>query len=230
MEDYLPFLIFGGVFLVIGVIIYFSWLYEKKRTEALQALADEMGFAFSKGCDSTTIGGFGSFQLFDMGRGKTFANHLHGQSSDLDMHIFDYSYTTGSGKNKTTTNQTVLCFTLPDQALPTFYLRPEHFFDSVSGWFGYHDIDFDTHPLFSKKYMLKGQDEAAIRQIFDHEVLEHFEAGLKDPLSAEASGSRIMIYRSGKRIGADQVRPLMEEGFRLLGLLRARAKQIPSGV
>ncbi|MEC9473853.1 MAG: hypothetical protein VX584_04130, partial [Actinomycetota bacterium] len=62
-----------------------------------------------------------------------------------------------------------------DLQLPTFVIRPENLFHKIGSTFGYQDIDFDAHPTFSKRYLLRGPDEEAIRNTFTDEFLSSYE-------------------------------------------------------
>ena len=62
---------------------------------------------------------------------------------------------------------------------------------------GLKDIDFDSHPQFSKDYLLKGADEAAVRRCFHPAVLTFFEqhTGKRQWVATEGLGS-ILVYSS----------------------------------
>ena len=141
-----------------------------------------------------------------------------GQTEDIELAIFGYRYTTGGGKHQHTHQQTVISFQSPHLSLPEFELRPESFLHKIGKVFGFEDVNFDSHPLFSKRYLLRGSDEAAIRDVFTSELLEYFEA--QDGVSIEASRNGLIYYRAGKRIKPTDVRPFMEEGFRVYGILK----------
>ena len=149
-------------------------------------------------------------------------NYLRGRTRDLEVAVFDYSYVTGHGKHRRTWHQTVLAFEIDGAALPTFSLRPEGVFHKIGKWFGYRDIDFESHPRFSSSYLLRGEDEEAVRAVFPDHVLEHFEE--RPGVCAEGCGGRLVYYRSQTRIPPTDVRPLLEEGFQVLGLFRPPTK------
>jgi hypothetical protein len=88
--------------------------------------------------------------------------------------VFDYIYVTGSGKSQQTHYQTVVYLEPVNLALPMFSLRPETLFHRMLSAFGYQDIDFGQRPEFSKQYILRGQNELAIRQTFNDRVLSFF--------------------------------------------------------
>ena len=60
---------------------------------------------------------------------------------------------------------------------------------------GLHDIDFDAHPQFSKKYLLRGTDDEKVRDLFRHGVLDVFED--IEGVSAEGLRDQFIYYWSG---------------------------------
>src|SRR4051812_38379145 len=92
----LPLLLFALIFGAVILAAYFGRLAERKRAEALRALAAEMGFDFAPAGGSAVQSRVGKFHLFSQGRGKVFANALTGRTADLGVTVFDYRYTTGS--------------------------------------------------------------------------------------------------------------------------------------
>jgi hypothetical protein len=105
--------------------------------------------------------------------------------------------------------------------LPTFSLRPETIWHKIGGWFGHQDIDFESHPGFSRLYLLRGRDEEAIRRLFTAEVLAFYEG--QSGLSTEGAGNRLVVYRHAKRIAPADTRSFLEEGFGVLGVFRSSA-------
>ncbi len=216
--DFLPFIIIGVIILAIVLGIIATRIYERKRTERFEQVAEQLGLPFFKEGDPQLVEALGALHLFSQGRAKRLYNMIHGETEDVDLAVFDYKYTIGSGKSTHTHSQTVVYIHCQDLDLPKFALRPQHFFHRIGKIFGYQDIDFETHPTFSGRYILQGDEETRIREVFRDELLAFFE-GLHG-VSAEASGGRLVYYRAGKRINPDEVRTLMEEGFRLFALIR----------
>ncbi len=211
------FFVVGGLALV-GLIVFVAHKIEKARTEQFQAVTDELGLQFHPQGDPAVQNAFGHFRLFNQGHGRRTKNMICGQTEDVELAIFGYRYTTGSGKHQHTHRQTVISFQSPHLALPDFELRPETMFHKIGQAFGYKDVDFDSHPLFSKRCLLRGPNEAAIRDFFTTELLEFFAA--QTGVSVEASDNRLIYYRARKRIKPSEVRPFMEEGFRVYGLFK----------
>ena len=110
--------------------------------------------------------------------------------------LFDYRFTSGSGKNSSTYNQTVVAFKVGHGQLPDFTCKPEHFFHKFADMFGYEDINFPEHPNFSKKYRLNGDNEAAVRKIFNNEVIEQLEQSGAKAWSVDGAGEWLVIHRA----------------------------------
>ncbi|UCG15253.1 MAG: hypothetical protein JSV19_08135, partial [Phycisphaerales bacterium] len=148
---------------------------EKRRRESLEQVAAELGMTFEADGAHLLGGALASLHLFKQGRRRKAANVLHGRFNKFDVDVFDYRYTVGGGRSSSTLRQTVACFHLADRQLPGFEVRPENIFHKIGSVFGYADIDLDEHPEFSSRYLVRGQDEAAIRELFTWQVVEFFE-------------------------------------------------------
>ena len=209
--------------LLLGAFFYFCarWV-AKKRTERFQQVAEELGLPFFPKGDESLVDLLDHLHLFSQGRAKKIANMLHGETDDVELAIFDYRYTVGRGKNSRTYKQSVIYFRSAAFALPQFDLRPEGLLHKIGGAFGYQDIDFDTHPGFSGSYLLRGEDETAIRDLFTDDLLAFFESQKK--ISVEGGGDQLVFYRAGKRIKPDEVGEFTQEGFRILHLFRGQTE------
>jgi hypothetical protein len=226
MEKLIPILIVAGMLALMGVLWYCARRAEQKRTEVWKQKADEMGFDFAAAPGTGILGRFPGFHLLSQGHSKSVRNVLTGKASGLEVTIFDYSYVTGGGKHQRRWTQTVIAFEFDDTVLPNFSLRPESVFHKIGQWFGYHDISFENYPRFSNSYLLRGEDEGAVRQHFADHVLEYYEDS--PGVCTEASGGRLVYYRTSTRIAPDDVRSFMEEGFRVLALFRPPAEGVKS--
>ncbi len=105
----------------------------KKRTEALQRIADALNFSFERKGDELLLAMHNNFDLFSKGRLKKISNVMHGNSGDMDITIMDYKYTVGSGKNSTTYSQTLIVVQSKYLQLPSFTLSPENIFHKIGG-------------------------------------------------------------------------------------------------
>lgn len=208
-----------SVIALIGFGIYWNQKLEKARTQQFRETANSMGLQFDEQSATHIVGELDSFRLFSQGHSRKFRNMIHGHANGVDMAIFEYRYTTGHGKHQTTHHQSVIYFRSPDLAAPKFELRPENFFHKIGQAFGYKDIDFDSHPEFSKSYLLRGEDESDIRRYFTPDRLDYFETSKGQ--CVEADMDRMVFFRQGKRIKPEQVNDLLKDGFRVFKLFEA---------
>ncbi len=191
---------------------------EKRRRTDLEALAAELGLEFQSGGDRELRDRLSSFKLMSTGRSRRLDNLLRGQSASTTTAIFDYQYTSSSGKNSNTRRYTVFLMESDELRLPSFSLEPEGFLHRLVASLGWQDINFDTHPEFSRMYQLQGSDEESVRELFQPGVLEYFEQ--HKGLCVEGKGNQLIVYYQGKRPGVDAIPGLMQDGLAVVGMLR----------
>ena len=197
---------------IIAVIAMISNHFEKKRTNALLAIAEELHMEFQAKDEAHSFRNQKKhFKLFEKGRSRNAYNIFRGSSAAIQAELFDYRYTVGSGKNSSTYNQTVAHFSATSFDFPSFEMKPENFFHRVGTTFGMQDIDFEEHPDFSKSYLLQGDNEVAIRNLFDRHMLDFFSN--HKGWTVEASKQELIIYKSGRRVSPDELKGFMEESL-----------------
>jgi hypothetical protein len=214
-------LLFG--LLAIGVVLLIIWSEVRRqrlRTEAFEKVAGDMGFEFFPTGKEGFWGDLSMFHLFQQGHSKQFRNLMRGAAMGLQVCIFDYQFTTGSGKHAVRWRQTAIGFRSPDLDLTHFGLRPQGFWQRLGQWLGYQDIDFKSHEQFSRQYVLRGSDEVGVRKLFREPLLDYFteHAGM----NVEGHGDRLLVYWQARQMGAEQVRELMEAGFDALAQFRSK--------
>lgn len=203
--------------LAVFLIIY-NKRKERERTQALQNLASTLGWSFAVDAPMNMIAGLERFTLFTQGRSRVFKNFMYGQAQGVKAAVFDFIYVTGSGKSQQTHYQTVIYLEPENVALPVFALRPETLFHRMLSALGYQDIDFGQRPEFSKQYILRGQNELAIRQAFDDRVLAFFEG--YPGTCMDAGGNQLFLYRAGQRFPPHTIEGYVGLGLQALDLLR----------
>lgn len=220
MDNLLPFLIFGVIAALAVICVAVSVLGDRRRRADLAEVAEQLGLSYAED-GSGLLAELASLPLFSQGRSKRISSLIHGDTDEVAMGIFDYRYTTGSGKNSHTYRQTVVFFRTPGIDLPQFALKPQSFLHAVGKLFGYQDIDFQSHPKFSKAFVLRGTNETAVRKMFTADLLSFLET--KPQISIEGQGRDLIFYRSSKRVKPDQFRDLMSEGFAVFKEFEAAA-------
>lgn len=174
----------------------------RKRTEDLQAVALQIGFTF-QGEDWSQLPKLDT-KLFSQGSYREFQNIMTGEWSGLKVNLFDYSYLVSSGKSSCTYTQTVAVFT-QERWLPLFELRPEGFFDKVGDVFTHEDIDFDSNPEFSRRYLLRGEVSEKVRALFTPALVAYFEELAPEEWHVEGNGGALVIYHAAVKVGPEEI-------------------------
>lgn len=206
-----------GVGLVISFTICYVIWADRKRTEGLQYVATELGLEFFPDGSKQLQAELGRFNLFKRGRGKKLAKLIQGASDDVSISIFDYRFTTGSGKQSRTYNQSVAALSSQKLTIPDFTMRPEGLLDRLGGMIGFANIDFDTHPKFSSLYVLKGSSEEKVRQFFKPELLSYFEQ--RKVVNVEAAFGMIIIFAPGRNIAPSDIKEFLSLAYEVYGAI-----------
>ena len=217
MKFFSPCFIILVVVALIAIAAVISMYYERKRREALEKVAGELGLDFFPQGIPGLLGVLQGFKLVSAGDSHTVMNTIRGDTGDVELTIFDLSYCTGSGKNRSTHRQTVVRFTSSQLNLPDFAISPEGFFQFFAKLFGTKDINFAEDPQFSSAFLLQGAHEGAVRQLFGPELRAWFSE--RKGVTSEGRGSQLLFFRAGQRVNPDKIAALLEEGFQLFKLL-----------
>ena len=208
---------FGLVFLQIASII----IRRRKRRNTIKSLANELGFSYSKH-EKNLPESFQSFTLFLTGRLPSISNCIRGTFDDFMVTVVDYKYSSGGGgqnsKSKTH-RQTVTMISLGEKNIPAFEILPETIFQKVKTAIGSQDIDFDSHPEFSKKYVVKGSQEDSIRESLSDRFLTSIEK--HKGLSIECDGTSIIFYRNHELLSPEEIKPFIHWGIRRINELKS---------
>lgn len=205
-------------------ILALALYHEKKRREALEQVAAQLGMQFSaqlpEGIRSRLVqAGFG---LFEQGYGQRFYNSMSKRLIDgTEIALFDYQYTRGSGKSSSTYRQSVFYAYHEDLHLPRFRLHPENaFFHGIAKAFGMQDINFESHPKFSRSYLLRGENEAQVRLRFHPGVLSFLEQ--YPNYCAEGAGAHLILWQNDRQVSPEEIAKWMRLGEELTQRLRRR--------
>ena len=199
--------------IIIGVILLRVRIVkrrEKERSLILNALATEIGLEFLPAQDDELLAKMQVFSLFNKGHTREMKHVMKTKTDNVKMTLFDYAYTTASGEHHSRHTQTVVAFEHESLSLPKFTLSTEGLFNKIGAAIGFQDIDFDEHSEFSKSFVLKGEDEPAIRNFFDRDKLEFFAQRKKSYIETAHS---FFIYTRDGRKKPEQIREFLKEGY-----------------
>ena len=211
-------ILFFFVFIIVFVLVFFyQRKKERERTQSMQAVASQLRWNFSETAPMNMIAGLQNFTLFNQGQSRQIRNFMYGEANGVKAAVSDYTYVTGSGKNRQTHFQTVTYLEPANLRVPYFSLRPEGFFTKIMTAFGYQDIDFGQRPEFSKCYLLRGPDEISIRQTFNDQLLSFFET--YQGTSVDAGNNQLFVFRAGYRCQPQEVQNQLALALNILNLL-----------
>ena len=206
----------SGYYLLLFVLMLIPvgvglWLYlDYKRRKELELFAASAGLAFEPDADRLPRLEESGLELFTQGHSRKYKNLMVTSGAGAErVYFFDYSYLTGSGKQRRTHQFTPACFEFRETLFPRFELRPETFLDKLGEMIGFADIDVAGAPEFSKRYRLTGQDKAAVLAFFGPRTVSFFEQ--HPGWRAQASGGRIVLFGREGLIPVNVYRDYMEE-------------------
>jgi hypothetical protein len=199
------------------LVFFYQRKKERERTQSMQAVASQLRWNFAETAPMNMIAGLQNFTLFNQGQSRQIRNFMYGEANGVKAAVFDYTYVTGSGKNRQTHFQTVTYLEPANLRVPYFSLRPEGFFTKIMTAFGYQDIDFGQRPEFSKRYLLRGPDEISIRQTFNDQLLSFFET--YQGTSVDAGNNQLFVFRAGYRCQPQEVQSQLALALNILNLL-----------
>ncbi len=220
----IPFFLIG--FAVIGIVLYV--VQTKRRWNQLRDIAARLSLKLDRVGDAGILDRFSSFGVFQRGPliySRKVFNLLHGGGEIVS---FEYKYSKltslhrGGPQKKSPGSRiirkTVVCCESPALNLPPFVLKPE---GRIGNWFrdvlGGVDVDFDSHPVFSKKYHLSGEAPEAIRGAFSNEALSYIEE--RPGLCVEGNGHQMVVYKARGNPGA-KLESFILEASQIAALLK----------
>lgn len=198
-----------GFAAAVGVMGLAGYLMAKKRREELARVALRLGFSFTPADPSFVFNLGQGLSLFSHGHARRANNLMRQEESARRLYVFDYKYSTGSGKNRHTRSQTVFLVKRADFALPSFSLGPENILHGFVELLGMQDINFDSSPGFSKRYFLQGSDETAVRALFTGQSLSFFEN--HPGWNVEGQGDALLVYRPRKCVAPGDMPRFIED-------------------
>ena len=234
---------FGWVIpvLVVGSIIW-SVIKGRKRAKEMREAGASLNLREASKSDKQALEDhIDQSRLFSDGSSwpKTV---LVGDVNGVQVTLADYNFSTPVTKRKTKT--TLLTIQTNSLSLPPFTLMPSGWLiDSLSSLVGYRDINFDSHPQFSKQYLLRAFDEddlgnefslyeepsssalkesktdqPIVRDLFTNELLDLLETN--SGVSLEGRGDQFILRRfTSQRVPANELTAFVELGVKILSLL-----------
>jgi len=165
-----PALIVIIAILAVAGLVY-SLYASSKRRQALAAWAQSKGLSFDSTKDPIMDGKYYDFKCLNRGHSRYAYNIMKGNWAGREITAFDYHYATGSGRNRSDHYFSAVILQSPIPLKP-LYIRREHFFDKLTEFIGFDDIDFESAD-FSKKFYVKSPDKKWAYDVIHQRMMEY---------------------------------------------------------
>ena len=209
-------IVIAVVALIIGVIMVGSIQAAKRRKELAHWAAGRQ-LTYRDIQDRQFMDHFPEFSCLRLGEKNRYAyNLINGTLDQRPIVAFDYHYqtTTTDSKGNRTTRTHVFSGLIVQSPWPLkpLFIRAEGFFDKITEFFGYDDIDFESAE-FSRGFYVKAPDKKWAYDVLHQRAMEFL---LSQPrFTIEFAGPRLIAYRGSTFDVAD-----FEAAFKVLdGLL-----------
>ena len=219
--DYVAFLQLAVPFIILAVILYIiinllSYLLtkDKKRIKEIQDYSAKNDIVYNE--DGTSFldfaEGFSLTHLKD-GRHHEWNNEQYGKRGDIEFFIVENSYYTGS-RNPSHNYNTLCLLKKTNLKMPYFYLKERFLYLSPSPDKG--DICFSEDIAFTKKYILRSNNESEVKAFFDNSKRKFFlnNSYISDYEIEGIGDSLLIVYRDTLNI-KDRMH-LLETGIKIL--------------
>lgn len=209
---------------LVFLIVYLVRLEKRqrqKRRDDLRQKAQTLRATFAEEGDAALLAELDKLVRAQHKHHPQVGNVLRGERQGMEFEAADYRFTTGGGKSHQIHNQTVVRCRMA-APVPDFYLRPEHVFDKIGDWVGWHDIDFSHRPDFSQRYFLRGDNESAIRALFVDPALGILERDSED-FCMGGHGDSLLIYRPYRTfVPVEELESYLDKALAVLASFNAR--------
>lgn len=201
----------------LAVVLYIA---ERKRREALQAVARRLGLQYYARDHYELPSVFASSSLCGRGHSRRATNIIGGSSGAGALTYFDYRFTEGHGKESHTYNASA-CGILTPCSFPRLAIRPENFLDKAAGLVGFSDINLDLAE-FNSRFHVECADKKFAYDVLHQRAME-FLLGRPD-VSIEMMGNFFLFYYNS-RLSAERVERLIRDAVAFAQLMPEYLKQ-----
>lgn len=196
-----------ALFMIVGLGMVISAWYvarrERRRSEALRAVAASLDLRFFPKKDHDHDSRYEHFAVFRQGRDRYAHNTMvglrtiHGHACSVLLGDYHYEIERGSGKSRRTTSYrfSYAIVNLPFPTAGEVIVRPEGVLDRLAAAAGFADINFESAE-FSRSFHVKSKDRRFAYDLIDARMME-FLLRTRPPL-VEIERGRILVT-DGKR-------------------------------
>lgn len=173
MEGIIPFIILGVM--VVGLLIIWSIVHERKRLAAIRQLANDLGLVLEEGKDYEVARRCEFLDHLRSGSNRYAKLVLSGNYQNCEICCFDHHHETTStdskGNRRTSHHwKTVVLVRLPISC-PEVTIAREGLLSKIAQSLGYADIDFESHE-FSRKFVVRSKDRRFTYDLIHPRMME----------------------------------------------------------
>lgn len=198
MELAFPIVLFLVVAGVLAAAAFAAMRAERRRREALAAVAAQLGFTFLPEKDYDLAGRFAWLDALAHGSNRYAHNVMSGRWCEHNILAFDYHYqvTHRSKRGSHTTHHqvTVQSLALP-RPFPELRIVPEDFLSKIAQAVGFEDIDFESAE-FSRTFTVRARDRKFAYDFCHPRAMEFLLA--HPALQVEIEGSILATWSRGR--------------------------------
>ncbi|MDP6850191.1 MAG: hypothetical protein QGH51_04960 [Planctomycetota bacterium] len=213
-----PILILLGALLV-GALIYFSWLAAKKRREAFQAWATKNNWSYDPSRSREVYHQYQFLDKLRQGSNRYAFDIVRGEWKGRSAEGFTFHFETHStdskGNRRTHHHHFGVVLIQIEREFSELSIHPEGFFSKIGQFFGYDDIDFESVE-FSKKFCVRAEDKKLAYDFCNTGMMEYL---LQNPKTGlELEGNTLALYDTN-RLDPDEIEPYLQHLSNIRGLM-----------
>ena len=193
---------FTAIIVITLVTYYFK---HKKRSKEMESLSYTIGCTYTEKNDEIPSL-LANTKLLREGNMRGALNVLEKTARNYKVILWDDHYSVMLGRHSKQFRQTIICYlSQKDLGLPRFTIQSKTFFLKNMDYTRHKKINFDTNPEFSKRFYLKGKDKAAIRSIFNTDILSAFETIQDKKMCIESTWKMLVFFKPNKLIQVQDI-------------------------
>ena len=151
-----------------AAIAYFGYAQRQARVRAAAALAQRIGFSFSRADDSGIRDM--PFTLFRRGQGRKAELVLAGTHTNLPLKLFDYEYYVQGNRSRDYHRFTCGLLTIP-AACPPLRISRENVLTRIGDHLTHHDVKLE-YDDFNNRFNINCEDQKFAFALLDGQMME----------------------------------------------------------
>jgi len=154
-----------------------------------------------------------------------YEENLLGKYTEVGkLEASDITVQEGARQSQNEIHITILQVSETNVIVPDFALEPEgllsKLFEGISG----KDIDFANHPIFSKKYYLRGANETHVRNFFNESLIQFLEN--REEMHVECHRNRLIFYKKRDLLEPSEILYAAKFAEEFVSLIHQKEAQI----